>query len=343
MADSLPLQNKSPASLTGLAQTLWVRLRRTASELAGRGWMQRILPGVPVKIHDGGGQATWLTMPGFVPLPAGSGPKRHCSALLLPDTDFLQRRISLPLSSLAESMSAMQLEVETATPFALEKTVWGWCERPAASGMFVADIAITSRRQIKMLLAGNNVNSGRNIEVWAQVGEGGYAIFSGFGEKRRQRMYWRALLQQMGLCVVVAGLILGLMLVPMLHKRGEVIAAQNYQNMLVGQSGEVHAIREQLSALMGLQEQIGPRIESEPDARRVLDVLTVALPDGTWIDSLEYTPHTLRISGYADDAIALQLHLQEVPLFAGVRVLSSIMRQANLNKDRFSFEVELKS
>jgi len=338
------MQSKSFFNLKAATGALVQRWMHGWSELRDMPILRRLLPAVKVSLLRAEQPPLTVTVPGFeteAQRPDRAAAKHEeFAAVLLPESAFLQRHIHIPVMSIAESRSAMQLEVEAASPFPPEQTVWGWRSLPARSGFFVADIVITSRPLVESSIAALS-SPPVQPEIWAPLQEK-YAVIEGFGEGKRLRRQRNQMLYFALMLGIVALLALTLVATPLVQKRSDVIRALQYQTSLMERSGNVNWLREQLSTLFALHETLGPRLDNEPHVAALLDKLSAVFPDGSWLTYFEYNPSTLRLAGYADDAIALQRKLQEQPGFANVRATAPIARDARINKDRFTFDLELR-
>ena len=339
------MQNKSFFNLKADLAVYLQRWQQGWTELCATPVLRRLLPSVRVRVIGQQRQPAIVTVPGFDPVATerkNAGRKEEFAAVALPESAFLQRKLNIPVTSIAESRSAMQLEVEAASPFSPEQTVWGWRSLPAKSGFFSADVVISSRALVGEALDALNLSPTSRPEIWAPLKDG-YAVISGFGEasrlRRQKRQNWHFLLM-LGTIVV---LLLALAVTPLIQKRFKVVSALSAQAMLVERSGPVNGLREHLNMLFALHETLGPKLDNEPNAALLLDQVSAVLPDGAWLSFYEYTPTQLRLSGYADDATALQRKFQEQPGFSNVRQSAPIVRDQRLAKDRFTFDLDLKS
>ncbi len=340
------MQNKSFLDLKAVFAVYQQRWLHGWSELCEMPVLRRLLPSVRVRVLDAQTQSSSIvSVPGFEAVGAGSkkttAQPADFFAVTLPESAFLQRRIDVPVTSIAESRSAMQLEVEAASPFPPDQTVWGWRAAQSRPGFFAADVVITSRMLVDGAVAALSLPAMPVPEVWVRLNDS-YAVIDGFGEDRRLRVQKRRMRHFLSLFVIIALLLCALAVTPLAQKRAKVIDAQHRQAELMMASGEVNVLREQLNTLFALHENLGPRFNREKNVAALLDQLSAILPDGSWLNYFEYHPGSLRLGGYADDAIALQRKLQEQPGFSNVRATAPISRDSRLNKDRFTFDLDMK-
>ena len=305
----------------------------------------RVLPSVLVRVVRDQG-VSLIRVPGFVPeMKAGAAAARTFVALELPEGAYLTRRLDLPEATHQELLSAVRLEVEATSPFPPQETLWGWDARTTESGGRIAHIAITARHLAQRAVDAHAGRAGAgqaNPELWVPV-DGGYAVLQGFGEAPRlaaQRRQMRGYALTLGAALLFAVL---LALTPLAQKRLQVLQANTYQVAVNERAAPVLRQRDELSRLAALKDALAPRVEGGPDIMQLLDRVSAILPDGAWLDHLEYTPAGLRMGGRADDAAALLQALQRQPAFSNVRAMSPIVREPRSGKDMFVFELELAS
>lgn len=314
------------------------------AELMGVLAYRRLLPSVLVRVLRETGEVV-VRVPGYVPEAAAApaAAARAFVALELPASACLVRRLELPEATDQELLSAVRLEVEASSPFPPDETLWGWDARTTVSGGRIAHVAITARHLAQRALDAHAGRAdGATPELWVPL-EGGYAVLQGFGEKSRlaaQRRQMRGFALTLGAALLLAVL---LALTPLAQKRLQVLQANMYQVAVNERAAPVLRQRDELTRLAALKDALAPRVEGGPDVMVLLDRVSAILPDGAWLDHLEYTPGGLRMGGRADDAAALLQALQRQSGFNNVRAMSPIVREPRSGKDMFVFEMELSS
>jgi general secretion pathway protein L len=85
-----------------------------------------------------------------------------------------------------------------------------------------------------------------------------------------------------------------------------------------------------------------PKHQRWPRAIEVLDALTKALPDDTWIFRLEMRPGLVMVAGFSSNVPALLERLTASPL-ATPELTSPVVHGVANTKDRFELRVQLKA
>ena len=325
-----------------LASHLFYRLRRGCCALTSAAVARRWLAGQSVRLASSDGQRT-LVMPGFTPLPPGAPLVDAFDAVLLPTDAVLERHLRLSARITGENLlAALRLEVETVSPFPPEETRWGWKTLSCDGTQQHILLAIASAQHIQRHLEAQNRATSPAPEVWASIGTG-YVILRGFGEARRAQAQRRSLQRTGALAALAVLLVCVLLLTPALSARQQTVAANRLVGALTQQAAPELKLREELTALHGLQESLHQHFDGQADLPALLDRLTAATPDTVWLARLEYTPDGLKLTGFADDAGAYLKILQAQNGFRNVRIPSSIVRDARTKKERFDIQLEFAS
>jgi Tfp pilus assembly protein PilN len=75
----------------------------------------------------------------------------------------------------------------------------------------------------------------------------------------------------------------------------------------------------------------------------VLNDVTQALPDSTWLFSFDLTPDTLEIAGFSTDLPASIARLQALPDVARLEFRSPVIHDARADRDRFDILLHLRN
>ena len=325
-----------------LASPLFYRLRRGCCALTSAAVARRWLAGQTVRLATSDGQRA-LLMPGFTPLPPGAPLTDAFEAVLLPAEAVLERHLRLSARITGENLlAALRLEVETVSPFPPEETRWGWKTLSCDGTQQHILLVVASAQHIQRHLDAQHRNTTPAPEVWASIGSG-YVILRGFGEARRAQALTRSLQRTGALAALAVLLACVLLLTPALSARQQTVAANALAAALTQQAAPELKLREELTALHGLQETLRQHFDGQADLPALLDRLTAATPDSVWLARLEYTPDGLKLTGFADDAGAYLKILQAQSGFRNVRIPSSIMRDPRTKKERFDIQLEFAS
>ena len=146
----------------------------------------------------------------------------------------------------------------------------------------------------------------------------------------------RRLLALLALALALAA---ALAVTPTAFLRLKAIQAQKALEVLQREAAPQLAAREALGRDVQALHNAASAAQGQVLLAPVLDMLTVAVPDGAWLSNLRLDGERLRINGMADDAAALVQRLAAQPGVADARLASPATRGRNDNKERFAIEL----
>lgn len=326
----------------------WPRHWRAASQrllaLPSLRWLR---PAVRVRLRQDGGNATTWTVAHGLATPA---PDAHGSAAItaveLPASQVLERRLLLPPLAVADLAQAVQLEVVGASPFSAEQTVFGFAVLPGTDGLSRVDLAITSRQEVDRALHRVGADPAVPPEVWVlpshhPQGAMHPIVLGGYGEAQRQRIEQQGAATRMALLLLALTLLLTLVLTPTLMLRQRAIQAQKSFEALQRQAAPQVAQREALMNRLDRLQAVDKLLLQQLALPPVLDMLTRALPDGAWLTAVRAEGSKLVLNGNADDAAALVQRLATERGVHDVRLASPATRGAGAAKETFIIELQL--
>ena len=311
----------------------WLQARR-------RSLTKWLTPAVPVRLlHADGTQSTWAGQQ-RVPEAKQFGTPKFL-AVEIPDDLLLRRSLTLPDMSAALVQDAILLDVRSNSPFAPDDLCWGSAVRASAGGRQQGDIVIASRKHVAGFIQKQwpDIGGGaQQPEVWA-LGDAPFpVVIAGFGEGRRlmdvskqRRINWLLLMLACVLASAVA-------VTPTTRLRMRAIeATQSFQSILARTAPLVRK-RDELFLLNDRVKVLERAAAERVDPAAVMDYLTQALPDDTFLYSLELQKTKVVASGHTVDASALLQKLSADPRLREVRSPTAVTRQPGATKEAFTVE-----
>jgi general secretion pathway protein L len=263
-------------------------------------------------------------------------------ALELPASMVLRRAIDLPAAATRELAAAVPFLAERHTPFPPGQARVAWRVVGAAStpGRIQLELAATDAAGLARLEARLH-QLGIPIAAIHVAGDGqapklDFAAGGFFGHGRRLLAEpWRVLLAAT-LCLILAGPIAVAITV---HLRaaamGQALASRGAQPQ-DAQRQEQHLRLDEADA-----RKLGERLAA-PDVLGVLDHITDALPDTSWLFSFDYTPTSVQIGGFSTDMPDAVGRLQALRELEQLEFRSPVIHDAHADRDRFDILLHLK-
>jgi general secretion pathway protein L len=263
-------------------------------------------------------------------------------ALLEPGEAFLRQR-RLPATSEQHLRSALRLQIAADTPFEIDE-VHDDCRIIAGAeegGQILAEQALVKRSVIAELLeiaTANRVDLA-GVDVADENGKPiGFNLLPEVQQARSD-----AFLPQLN-----RGLALGALALSVLTGA---LALVSMDRKLAAIERETAVVRSEAAAVLDLQRQANARVEairmieqrsaSPVKFTTLLDEIAAALPQDSWLEGLAYDGKQISIIGLSRSSDGLVSKLEAIPGVTGARVVSSMMRDARLEADRFRIELLL--
>lgn len=261
-------------------------------------------------------------------------------AVVLPESDVLVRELRLPRLSGSELRQALALEVAAVSPFPPDQVVWGWRADPDETRLRVR-LAMAARTHVDAYLDLQRERlGGAAYEVW--VDAGAPIVMEGYAEGvralrlARQR---RRIVVALGFATVLSA---ALAATPVLQARQRVFDAQAQYAALEAETVGLVASRNALALANERAGSVNAYLQERPDIPKLIEVLTLTLPDEAFLSRLEVQGRKVRIVGQAGNASQLMDALG-VPGsdFLDVRAPSPISRVAGADRESFVIEFVL--
>ncbi|MCA0242444.1 MAG: PilN domain-containing protein [Proteobacteria bacterium] len=262
------------------------------------------------------------------------------TAVELPAEQVLESRVTLPPTLAATDRDdALALQVRMASPFDPADLVWG--ARPGdAPGEWVALLASRRAVQARLDAVAADVGRGAAPEVWAFDGQGRPVVLRGFGEAARQRRSGRGRGLALALLLLALLLLLAAAVTPTLQLRFKAQQAEQAEAELQQRLAPVLAQREALAKAQARVEALRGLMAERVDLLSVLDLVTQAVPDDTWLQRLQLQGARVTISGQTPNTAALMNRLSSQPQVREVKAPAPATRAMG-GRENFTIEFSL--
>lgn len=263
-------------------------------------------------------------------------------AIEVPREEHLELPVKLPAMPAADRQDALALELRMASPFEAADQVWGWREAAPRGTDAPLTAVLASRKAVQVRLDGQRERFGRRgpPEAWAFDSLGRPVVLHGFGEAARQRqaargrwLVWTLLLTALLLAAAAA-------LTPTVQLKLRAMQAVRSMAALEQQLGPVLAQREALVKAQGQRDALGELMAERVEPLAVLDLVTQAVPDDTWVQRLQLQGAKLTLSGPTPNTAALMNRFSSLPQVRDVRSPVAATR-AQSGRENYTIELTL--
>lgn len=259
----------------------------------------------------------------------------------------LRRQLQMPVMPASACARAVELEVRASSPFVAGDVIWGWhAGEVREKSQRVIEVVFASRKQVlehveRLKPQLQKSSSSHEPEVWILANDGTPIVLSGWGEHRRvqaaafhRRLAYSLLLLASLILVVTA-------LTPSLQLRLRSLDAIAEFDTAQRDAATAIAQRDALSKFVERLEVVRNVLDQRADMLLLMTALTKALPDDTYLQSIQTQGLKVTIQGLTADAAALMQTLGAVPGFKEVKAPQAATRAPGATAENFRIELQL--
>jgi len=266
-------------------------------------------------------------------------------AIEIPESIVLRHTATMPAMSLAQVADALELEVQSVSPFAAGNLAWGWQLRAANGARLQADAALASRAHIERWLppAAQALDvEQRQLEVWVMPPHPGPTaapiVLQGFGEGERARDAQRRRRRAYAFLAVSVCLLGMLALTPSMQLWLRARDAASSFAEIQQRTRPVVELREQFVRSSGRLKALESAVGESAVPLRVLEILTNAIPDDTFVQTLQIEGLKISLSGMTENSAALMSRLGSTAGIRELKASQAATRQLGASKESFGVE-----
>ena len=304
--------------LRSLAQKgLWPAAQRLLSDGAGRRWR---VAGTQIAPDDTGDPA---------------------QGVVIAESDCLWGTLVLPAMPIGAIDAAVQEAMWRESPLPPEQMAAVWHAEPVSrGGGWQVDWGMCSRAHVAACLAALGLPEDapvflmRSGRAWPAAGPARQAFQA---SQRRQSRWAFALLGFLVVALAAAALL------PLALKRQAVVRAGQYVGEVDRRGAAARGALDELRQLAGVADELRARAAGNVPLAGLLEQLSRALPDDTYLDRLEVNADAVRLVGLAPNAASVVSRLAALPGVAHARSVAASVRDESSGKERFTIELGWRS
>lgn len=265
---------------------------------------------------------------------------RKAASFLVPESDCLWGTLQLPDMPRHALASGVEEALWRVSPMPPEQIVAAWWAEPQAQGGWTVEWGMCRRSQLAQQLEQHGFAPDAPVYLLRQ----GRAcpvrnVAWGKQQSRQRWMDWGGMAL---LLAVMAALALPA-LMPLVLKREAVVRAVVHVGGLEPKAAPLRQKMDDLRQQAQLAEELRKNASTDLPLASVIEALSVAVPADTWLDRVEINGSEIRITGLTANATELIGQLGRQPGLVDVRATGANVRDATLNKERFTFEMRWRS
>jgi general secretion pathway protein L len=254
----------------------------------------------------------------------------------------LRRQFKLPMVAEENLSQVIALEMDRLTPFSKEQVYFASrvLDRMKATRQILVELIVTPRdfldRTLEMLSdagwqpASVHLHGDSHVDNYNLIPE-------------RYKPKTNKLIEGINIgltSAILASLILALVL-PVWMTRTELLRTQAEIRKTTKSAREVEGLREQADKLFRQAQFLQDKKRSEPILVDALEELSRVIPDGTWLNGLQYANHKFIIQGQSPSASGLLKQIEGSRHFKDVSFVSPVTKDAGNNLERFQIALEV--
>lgn len=257
----------------------------------------------------------------------------------LPPEQTLSKPVTLPLAAEENLRQVLAFEMERHTPFATNQVYYDFevIKRSLETRHLTVRLVVVPRRILDEWL--------ERLSHWELqptvvdvVGTGRINLLPEEKRPSRSRALPRINMALSLLLMIFTG---AAILLPLWQERTVVIDLMSKVSAAQQKAEAVITIRQRLEEALEASEFLVKEKQQYPSAVEFLYELTRILPDGIWLQQLDFTRGKIEVRGEATEASALISILEASPYFRNVQFRSPVTTNARTGRDRFHITAQL--
>jgi general secretion pathway protein L len=261
--------------------------------------------------------------------------------MMLPEGNALRKSLDIPSVAEPDLRRALSFEIDRQTPFKADDVYFDYriIVRDPATKRLIVELITVPKASVDARLAEVRRWDIHPSRVDIQVGKGstglGINLLRG-SDKKLGRSYLPAVLS-----VLLCSLLFAAFLIPLhqLSSLDESLKAQVAREKETADKTLV--VRADLAQEVNSAQFLDSIKENTPIVLLSINELTRALPDDTWIMSLQLNQKEIKISGYSTAAAQLISILDDIAIFREPTFTSSIVQDKRQKLERFELTLQV--
>jgi general secretion pathway protein L len=260
------------------------------------------------------------------------------------DADCFSRLVQLPARAESDFGRILSLDMERTMPFRAPEVLTAFHILPDTNlprGTRAVRHLVVKRKTVMPLVEEMRVLGLEPAfaDCWDEARRGGLPVdflAAMRPETGGDRPGWRRALTLLALLLAASAAA-----VPIMRHRGALDVLEARSEAARAEAASVRLAMEASASAAAQVEAMERRLRGRLPVARIVEELTVILPDSAWVSDLRIEQGAVEFTGFAKSAAALIPALEASPLFAEANLTSPVVLDAAEDKERFSARLRL--
>lgn len=252
----------------------------------------------------------------------------------------LVREVRLPAAAASAPRHALELNMDTYTPFRAEDVYFGYTplSRRGAQGDLAVKLAVVPRNRLQRLLAplaGLGLEPTGELEEADEAGRVGL-VFQVAGGSRAADRWFVGTLAALNLALAIL-----LVAVPWQRQLAAIDTLERRVAIAREEAEAVSEIEHQLEAEHARLQFVASQASTRTSMTLLVEEISRLLPDDSWLIGLQVSEGSVRLQGFSPRASSLIAALQASALLAQARFGSPVVSDPASGAERFDIQASI--
>ncbi len=265
--------------------------------------------------------------------------------LRLSGSECFSRSLHLPAQAESDYRRILDLDMERTTPFRAAEVLTAYHVMPAAAGAMrgkrvVRHLVVKRRTTDPLLQEMRELGIEPTfIDCWDDQRRSGLPV--DFLEATRPPAGEPGILKLRNLAAAFVLLVISATAIWTLRHQSALAGLEMRADTARAEAGNARLAMEASQMASARIEAMARQLRNRLPVARIVEELTVVIPDDAWLSDLRIEDERVEFTGFAKSAAALVPILEGSPLFEEVSLTSPVVLDNNEDKERFSMRLRL--
>lgn len=261
--------------------------------------------------------------------------------LRLTPTQGLRKQIKLPMAAVENLGQVVSFEMDRLTPFKSDQVYFSTfiLNRFKATRQILVELVLTPRAKLDAILS-QVASSGWQPEIIYLTGDakpGAYNLLP--AQFKPAKNPWPDYIN-LGLSISTVSLLLLLIILPIWSARTESQRLKGEVSRTTKIAREVQSMQEESEKLLHQARFLQDKKHTEPVLVDALEELSRVIPDGTWLNGLQFNNRRVIIQGQSPSASSLIQRIEASAFFQNVSFVSPVTKDTANGLERFQIAAD---